>query len=277
MGSSIPGTQKRTRIVPAVGFRDARTTSLASAAPRETLPRTSLIERTRPRTRCGYAGSSPVLPRMSISRVVRASGSSAHDVDIAGSELVTSMPAATHATTRIDRTRSMPRIITRPRESRLRQGDTQRANHRVGARCSFSPALRLAVTLPPRAPAATCASARQAQPGRQGGSGLPRGALGREIKVARTELGIERRELAEQANVSYAHLSDIEKGRGRPGSRLLLAIAEAPSAVPSTRAGVKGARGRRSMRRPVERARSSPARAAPRRRRSSRSPCRHRA
>jgi transcriptional regulator with XRE-family HTH domain len=52
-------------------------------------------------------------------------------------------------------------------------------------------------------------------------------ALGRAIKVARTELGIERRELAEQANVSYAYLSDIETGRGRPGSRSLLAIAEA--------------------------------------------------
>jgi len=52
-------------------------------------------------------------------------------------------------------------------------------------------------------------------------------ALGRAIKVARTELGVERRELAEQANVSYAYLSDIETGRGRPGSRSLLSIAAA--------------------------------------------------
>jgi transcriptional regulator with XRE-family HTH domain len=52
-------------------------------------------------------------------------------------------------------------------------------------------------------------------------------ALGRAIKVARTELGLDRKDLAERANVSYAYLSDIETGRGRPGSRSLLAIAEA--------------------------------------------------
>jgi transcriptional regulator with XRE-family HTH domain len=52
-------------------------------------------------------------------------------------------------------------------------------------------------------------------------------ALGRAIKVARTQLDLERKDLAERANVSYAYLSDIETGRGRPGSRSLLAIAEA--------------------------------------------------
>ncbi len=52
-------------------------------------------------------------------------------------------------------------------------------------------------------------------------------ALGRAIKVARAQLGLERKELAEQANVSYAYLSDIETGRGRPSSRSLLKVAEA--------------------------------------------------
>ena len=57
--------------------------------------------------------------------------------------------------------------------------------------------------------------------------------LGRAIKVARTALGFERKELAESAGVSYAYLSDIETGRGRPGSRSLLAIAEALMLSPS--------------------------------------------
>ena len=57
--------------------------------------------------------------------------------------------------------------------------------------------------------------------------------LGRAIKVARTALGVERKELAESAGVSYAYLSDIETGRGRPGSRSLLAIAEALMLSPS--------------------------------------------
>ena len=58
--------------------------------------------------------------------------------------------------------------------------------------------------------------------------------LGRAIKVARTARGIERKELAELAGVSYAYLSDIETGRGRPGSRSFLAIAEALALSPST-------------------------------------------
>ena len=60
------------------------------------------------------------------------------------------------------------------------------------------------------------------------------GGLGRAIKVARTAKGIERKELAELAGVSYAYLSDIETGRGRPGSRSFLAIAEALALSPST-------------------------------------------
>lgn len=58
-------------------------------------------------------------------------------------------------------------------------------------------------------------------------------ALGRAIKVGRTQLGMERKDLAERANVSYAYLSDIETGRGRPGSRSLLAIAEALGRSPA--------------------------------------------
>ena len=57
--------------------------------------------------------------------------------------------------------------------------------------------------------------------------------LGRAIKVARTAMGLERKELAELAGVSYAYLSDIETGRGRPGSRSFLAIAEALDRSPS--------------------------------------------
>lgn len=51
--------------------------------------------------------------------------------------------------------------------------------------------------------------------------------LGRAIKVARTRLGLERKDLAERADLSYAYLSDIETGRGRPSSSALLAIAKA--------------------------------------------------
>lgn len=58
-------------------------------------------------------------------------------------------------------------------------------------------------------------------------------ALGRAIKVARAQFGMERKDLADRANVSYAYLSDIETGRGRPGSRSLLSIAEALGRTPS--------------------------------------------
>jgi transcriptional regulator with XRE-family HTH domain len=58
-------------------------------------------------------------------------------------------------------------------------------------------------------------------------------ALGRAIKVARTQQDVARRELAERAGVSYAYLSDIETGRGRPSSKALLAIAGALGRTPS--------------------------------------------
>ena len=51
-------------------------------------------------------------------------------------------------------------------------------------------------------------------------------ALGRAIKVARADRGLERKELAEMADVSYPYLADIESGRGRPTSTVLLAIAK---------------------------------------------------
>jgi len=52
-------------------------------------------------------------------------------------------------------------------------------------------------------------------------------ALGRAIKVLRTERDLNRRELAEDSEVSYPYLSEIENGKKRPSSRALLAISEA--------------------------------------------------
>ena len=59
-------------------------------------------------------------------------------------------------------------------------------------------------------------------------------ALGRAIKVARTELGLSRKELAAKARISYPYVADIESGRGRPSSSALLAIARALGMSPST-------------------------------------------
>ena len=59
-------------------------------------------------------------------------------------------------------------------------------------------------------------------------------ALGRAIKVARTELGMSRKELAAAARISYPYVADIESGRGRPSSSALLAIARALGMSPST-------------------------------------------
>jgi transcriptional regulator with XRE-family HTH domain len=58
-------------------------------------------------------------------------------------------------------------------------------------------------------------------------------SLGRAIKVARTQQDLGRRTLAERSGVSYAYLSDIETGRGRPSSKALLAIAGALGRAPS--------------------------------------------
>ena len=57
-------------------------------------------------------------------------------------------------------------------------------------------------------------------------------SLGHAIKVIRTQQRLERKQLAEAAGVSYAYLSDIETGRGRPSSGALLAIAEALGMAP---------------------------------------------
>jgi transcriptional regulator with XRE-family HTH domain len=58
-------------------------------------------------------------------------------------------------------------------------------------------------------------------------------ALGRAIKTARTERGIERKELAAATGLSYAYLSDIESGRRRPSSKAIFAIAQALDMSPS--------------------------------------------
>ena len=43
----------------------------------------------------------------------------------------------------------------------------------------------------------------------------------------RTDLGIERAELAERAGISYSYLAAIENGQKQPSSQVLLALAEA--------------------------------------------------
>src|SRR5206468_2367928 len=58
-------------------------------------------------------------------------------------------------------------------------------------------------------------------------------ALGRAIKVLRTERGLGRRELAELAEVSYPYLSEIENGKKRASSKALVAIAAALGLRPS--------------------------------------------
>jgi len=52
-------------------------------------------------------------------------------------------------------------------------------------------------------------------------------ALGHTIKVARTDLGIDRKDLAEMAGISYSYLAAIEVGKKQPSSQVLFAIAEA--------------------------------------------------
>lgn len=58
-------------------------------------------------------------------------------------------------------------------------------------------------------------------------------ALGRAIQVARTEQGLSRKELARRAGISYAYLSDIETGRGRPSSSALIQVARSLGMTPS--------------------------------------------
>lgn len=52
-------------------------------------------------------------------------------------------------------------------------------------------------------------------------------ALGQAIKVARTEQGLERKELARASGISYPYLSEIEKGKKRASTEVLLPIAQA--------------------------------------------------
>jgi transcriptional regulator with XRE-family HTH domain len=52
-------------------------------------------------------------------------------------------------------------------------------------------------------------------------------ALGRAIKVLRTDLGVERRDLAERAGISYSYLTEIENGNKPPSSSVLGPIATA--------------------------------------------------
>ncbi len=52
-------------------------------------------------------------------------------------------------------------------------------------------------------------------------------ALGRAIKVTRTEQGLERKELARLSGISYPYLSEIEKGKKRASTEALLPIARA--------------------------------------------------
>lgn len=59
--------------------------------------------------------------------------------------------------------------------------------------------------------------------------GSPRfsSALGRTIQVLRTDRGLDRKELAERADISYSYLSAIESGKKQASSSVLLRIAEA--------------------------------------------------
>lgn len=58
-------------------------------------------------------------------------------------------------------------------------------------------------------------------------------ALGRAIKTARAERGIERKDLAAATSLSYAYLSDIESGRRRPSSSAIFEISRALEMNPS--------------------------------------------
>ena len=52
-------------------------------------------------------------------------------------------------------------------------------------------------------------------------------ALGRAITVLRTEQGVERKELADRAGISYSYLAEIENGNKPPSSSVLVVLAEA--------------------------------------------------
>jgi transcriptional regulator with XRE-family HTH domain len=50
-------------------------------------------------------------------------------------------------------------------------------------------------------------------------------SLGRIIQVLRTDAGVERRDLARRAGISYSYLSAIEAGRKHPSAQVLRRIA----------------------------------------------------
>lgn len=52
-------------------------------------------------------------------------------------------------------------------------------------------------------------------------------AVGRAIKLLRTEQGVERKELADRAGISYSYLAEIENGNKPPSSSVLVVLAEA--------------------------------------------------
>jgi transcriptional regulator with XRE-family HTH domain len=52
------------------------------------------------------------------------------------------------------------------------------------------------------------------------------GALGRTIKVWRTDIGMSRRQLAQAASISYSYLSAIENGTKVPSTKILRVLAE---------------------------------------------------
>lgn len=58
-------------------------------------------------------------------------------------------------------------------------------------------------------------------------------ALGRAIRVIRTERGMNRKELAEVSGVSYPYLSEIESGRKTPSSKVMQQVADALRVRPS--------------------------------------------
>jgi transcriptional regulator with XRE-family HTH domain len=68
---------------------------------------------------------------------------------------------------------------------------------------------------------------------RSGGDPAYYEALGRAIRVLRTERGLARKDLAEAAGISYPYLSEIETGKKRPSSKALFAVAEALEVRPA--------------------------------------------
>lgn len=60
-----------------------------------------------------------------------------------------------------------------------------------------------------------------------------RAGLGRQIRLARTELGWTLKELSDRSGVSVSQLSSIERGAHLPSLESLLAIARAMDAMPS--------------------------------------------